>query len=978
MFRAALVVSCLTALAIGCGSQAQPESTRKATEGFTGSQGNVTVSTAGMVVNRYTSLSTDAAAGATALTVASGAALGAVANGDLLMVIQMQGATIDTTNTATYGNVTALNGAGTYELVTVASVAGNAVTLNAACGLQNAYSAAAHTQVIWVPQYQTLTVSGAGTLTAPAWNGAVGGVVAIQAATVSLQTSGAINVIGAGFRGGVVKQNTTLPVTGAPAIVTTVNTAGAEKGESIAGYHAEYDAENGRYGIGAPANGGGGGGPHNSGGGGGANGNDGQAWSGAGVMSTTVAGAAAWALDPEDIANGDAPTTSSGGGRGGYSYSANTHNPLVLAPGNAGWGGDDRQQHGGRGGRPVANSPLSEIYLGGGGGAGESNNNAGTNGAEGGGIVFVVASSIDGAGTGSVVANGAAGQETLTTGGLTGNDGPGGGGGGGTVVLLAPSVTNLTVTANGGAGGLQDITIAPEAEGPGGGGGGGFIAAPASFTAVVPPGGAGGTTNSSGVAQFPNNGATDGAPGQASTIAAGAQAPMCIATDLALAMSDGGGNVVPGGTATYTIVVTNGGPNPTTGATVSDTFGAQFTSDTWTCVGAACPAATGMGNVDAVLGPLAPGAQATFTVTATVAASASGTLSNTATVAVPSGIVDPNPANNTVTVTNPLVGSANLVVTVTNAPTNVVVGTPYSYAVGVTNSGPSNASAVTVALAIPAGATYQSATGAGWVCTFVSPTVTCTRPGLAGGASAPITVNVTAPPVVGPGLATATASSSTADPNPADGTASDTIQFECGVDTDCPAENWCSQGACTPKLANGTALPTTPPIDGNCTTANGARVCLTSVCDPMGNVCGIQLGDGTCTTTAECIAGSCATTAPNTGKCESSGDAGAEAGGPSDAGSEGGDAAVDSGEDSGPDARSDAGDAGALRDAGSGVDARAMADGGHAGADQGGSVEGGGCACRTTTGASVPASPGVLVGFLAFGVFAERRRRRAA
>jgi len=60
--------------------------------------------------------------------------------------------------------------------------------------------------------------------------------------------------------------------------VTTVFPYGSEKGESIAGYRADYDAIGGRYGMGAPANGGGGGNGHNCAGGGGANGGDPAGW----------------------------------------------------------------------------------------------------------------------------------------------------------------------------------------------------------------------------------------------------------------------------------------------------------------------------------------------------------------------------------------------------------------------------------------------------------------------------------------------------------------------------------------------------------------------------------------------------------------------------------------------------------------------------------------------------------------------------
>jgi uncharacterized repeat protein (TIGR01451 family) len=863
-----LAVATTVALALPACSRGPAPSERLATSNaaIVGGLGTVAITAANTIVNRYSALAANVAAGATTLTVASGASLTPIANGDLLMIIQMQGATIDTTNSPTYGTLSALNGAGKYELVTAASVTGNTITLNSGCGLLNSYTAAGHTQVIWVPQYASLTVSGAGTITAPAWNGSSGGVVAIQSTTTSLTSAGAINVAGLGFRGGVVDQMTTLPPTGAPAVVSTAATAGSEKGESIAGYETEYDANSGRYGIGAPANGGGGGGPHNSGGGGGANGNNGNAWTGAGVMSLLVTGSTAWLLDPEDVAN-LGPTNSSGGGRGGYDYSANAANALLIAPGNTAWAGDDRQQHGGRGGRPLANSALSQVFAGGGGGAGESNNGAGTSGAAGGGIVVLLGSTVDGAGTGTIVADGATAQTTLTTGGNAGNDAPGGSGGGGSVVLAVATATNLSVSAKGGAGGAQNIP-SNEAEGPGGGGGGGFIAAPASLTATNVSGALGGTSNSTGPMGFPTNGATSGATGQVVALTATSPTGLCIASDLGITMTDPSGTDQPGGTVTYTIVVTNNGPNSATGATVTDAFSGQFTGESWTCTGSACPAASGMGSLSAVLGTLAPGAQATFTVTATIASSATGTLSNTATVAAPAGTVDPNPANNTVTDSNGLSGSADLDVTLTNSAPPVVVGSTFSYTIGVTNNGPSDASTVAVQFAIPAGSTFQSAAGMGWTCTFMAPDVNCTRATLAGGASAPITVTLTAPSTPGADPATVTASAATGDPDTTNNTVTDTINFACGVDTDCPAQNYCNVGTCSMQLPNGTPIPTGAPFGGVCTPINGARVCISGACDLNGNVCGVELGDGTCTVTNQCIAGVCIGTGSNTGHCE--------------------------------------------------------------------------------------------------------------
>jgi MYXO-CTERM domain-containing protein len=76
----------------------------------------------------------------------------------------------------------------------------------------------------------------------------------------------------------------------------------------------------------------------------------------------------------------------------------------------------------------------------------------------------------------------------------------------------------------------------------------------------------------------------------------------------------------------------------------------------------------------------------------------------------------------------------------------------------------------------------------------------------------------------------------------------------CAVDADCTSAQFCdtSSGACTAKLANGIALPTIsghdPVLDGQCTTAAGAAVCASGVCDPVDDKCGYPNGSGTCTT----------------------------------------------------------------------------------------------------------------------------------
>ncbi len=127
--------------------------------------------------------------------------------------------------------------------------------------------------------------------------------------------------------------------------------------------------------------------------------------------------------------------------------------------------------------------------------------------------------------------------------------------------------------------------------------------------------------------------------------------------DLSITKTDGQATEVPGTSITYTIVASNAGPSVANGATVADTVPAAITSATWTCLGAGggtC-AANGSGNINDSAN-LPVGGTVTYTLTGTISPSATGSLSNTATVTAPGGVTDPNPANNSATDTDTLVG----------------------------------------------------------------------------------------------------------------------------------------------------------------------------------------------------------------------------------------------------------------------------------------------------------------------------------
>lgn len=167
--------------------------------------------------------------------------------------------------------------------------------------------------------------------------------------------------------------------------------------------------------------------------------------------------------------------------------------------------------------------------------------------------------------------------------------------------------------------------------------------------------------------------------------------------DLTIAKT-GPATFTPGGSLTYTLVVTNLGPSNVPTATVADTLPAGLSAATWTVsyAGGATGPASGSGDINATLTNLPVGGTATFTVTADVAADALSTLANTATVTAPSGFPDPNPDDNTSTTTSMPVPATAMSITKTDGSTTYKPGDPVTYTIVVTNAGPSFASQATV------------------------------------------------------------------------------------------------------------------------------------------------------------------------------------------------------------------------------------------------------------------------------------------
>ncbi|WP_154222273.1 DUF11 domain-containing protein [Marinicella rhabdoformis] len=650
--------------------------------------------------------------------------------GDKVMLYQAQGATYSTANDSspTYGAFN-LNAAGRYEVHEVLSVSGNDITLaefgNLCTADQLIYSFdLTKTQLIRMPQFNDLTINGGSVVSAAPWNGSTGGIVAIDVAGI-LNLAGQIDVSGLGFRGGVLENSSSPSGADRPSYYYINQEDGAEKGEGILGFQAEYDAYGGRYGRGAPANGGGGGNGHNAGGGGGANGGDIADWNGQGNPNLSDnSWTAAWDIDGTLTS----ATTSSGGGRGGYTYGSSNQNALTVPPGDTNWGGNSRRERGGMGGRPLPFDDAGRLFFGGGGGAGDGNNNQGANGGAGGGLVFITAATVSGAG--SILANGLDGEDTQGGGN---NDAPGGAGAGGTVVIASTTLSGIGISANGGAGGNQ-LTIGDENEGPGGGGGGGVISVSGGVIATSALGGVNGTTASTAMTEFIPNGATMGAVGQPDELTSPeADLPICVATaDLAITKMDSVDPVNPGGALTYTIRVDNAGPAAASNVVVTESLPAGVT-----LVSTSGCAEDPNGVPTCSLGDIPATGFATYTVAVTVNNNATGTLTNN--VSVTSDTPDPDTSDNNTDETTTVNPQANISITKSDSVDPVNPGGALTYTIRVDNAGPATANNVVVTESLPAGVTFVSTSG----CTEDPAGVpTCSLGNIASGGFATYTVAV--------------------------------------------------------------------------------------------------------------------------------------------------------------------------------------------------------------------------------------------
>jgi uncharacterized repeat protein (TIGR01451 family) len=493
-----------------------------------------------------------------------GASTGAAATlsaGDLFVIIQMQCANIDTTNTNNYGGGNGTGRgysdpagsclAGRYQYLragpatTAASLdlSGSPLT---ATYVQDALATTNRRtfQIIKVPQYSSATLTG--NVTAPNWNGTTGGVVLMDVSGTLNMAGFTIDVAGRGFRGGggqVWNNTADSAITYVTPTNITTNLAGF-KGEGIAGTPAYvYDSVTNTVtatGTDYTAGGQGKGAPGNAGGGG-------DNWNAS-----------------RDNGAGGGGGNGSIGGFGGYGWSG------------AGWPAGLAQDLRGIGGAAFTQNSTSRLVMGGGGGAGANNNSAGltSSGGAGGGIVMIRGGTMTG--TGTINANGAIGQTQLN------NDSGGGGGAGGSVLVntVSNTVGTLTINAIGGKGG-DGFAPGNTGHAGAGGGGGGVAFSDGGISNLA--GGANGATNvgdcpTTGVAPCSSaNGATPGGTNLGGSVTSdpsgggGGSSNLCL-PNLAVTKSTTTPLISVSGasTATYSISVVNTGAGAASGTDIVD------------------------------------------------------------------------------------------------------------------------------------------------------------------------------------------------------------------------------------------------------------------------------------------------------------------------------------------------------------------------------------------------------------------------
>src|SRR5690606_6753398 len=93
-----------------------------------------------------------------------------LSNNDKVMLVQVKGAQINTTNTGSFGDITSINNAGNYEISQVCNIIGDSVFLSYT--ILNDYTPSGKVQLVRIPVYTDAVVTDS--LKAAPWDNTTG------------------------------------------------------------------------------------------------------------------------------------------------------------------------------------------------------------------------------------------------------------------------------------------------------------------------------------------------------------------------------------------------------------------------------------------------------------------------------------------------------------------------------------------------------------------------------------------------------------------------------------------------------------------------------------------------------------------------------------------------------------------------------------------------------------------------------------